>query len=78
MATKLVAEFDRPAEDDPRLGDREAEILRLVAEGCANREIAERLVLSPHTVERYIANILKALPAQPLGGGKDGVAAQSL
>lgn len=62
MAAKLVAEFDRPARDpEPRLSDRETEILRLVAEGCANREIAERLFLSPHTVKRHIANILAKL-----------------
>lgn len=61
MAAKLVAEFDRPAQDEPRLGDREADILRLVTEGRANREIAERLFLSQRTVERYIANILAKL-----------------
>lgn len=62
MAAKLVAEFDRPVPDpEPCLSDRETEILRLVAEGCANREIAKRLFLSPHTVKRHIANILAKL-----------------
>ena len=62
MAAKLVAEFDRTARDpEPRLSERETEILGLVAEGCANREIAERLFLSPHTVKRHIANILAKL-----------------
>ncbi len=39
------------------LTTREAEILRLVAEGGSNRAIAERLVLSEHTVIRHVANI---------------------
>ena len=36
---------------------REIEVLRLVALGLSDREIAERLVLSPHTVHRHVANI---------------------
>ncbi len=36
---------------------RELEVLRLVAQGLNNAEIAERLVLSPHTVHRHMANI---------------------
>jgi pimeloyl-ACP methyl ester carboxylesterase/DNA-binding CsgD family transcriptional regulator len=39
------------------LTSRELEILRFVVNGASNREIAERLVLSPRTVERHIANI---------------------
>ena len=38
------------------LTSRELEVLRLVAQGLNNAEIAERLVLSPHTVHRHIAN----------------------
>lgn len=36
---------------------REAEVLTLLASGVPNREIAERLYLSPRTVERHIANL---------------------
>lgn len=36
---------------------REREVLRLVASGMSNREIANELFLSPRTVERHIANI---------------------
>ena len=36
---------------------REAEVLTLLGEGLPNREIAERLYLSPRTVERHIANL---------------------
>jgi pimeloyl-ACP methyl ester carboxylesterase/DNA-binding CsgD family transcriptional regulator len=44
-----------PAETD--LSARELEVLRLVALGLSDREIAEELVLSPHTVHRHVANI---------------------
>ncbi len=39
------------------LSERELEVLRLVARGCTDAEIAEQLVLSVHTVHRHIANI---------------------
>jgi DNA-binding CsgD family transcriptional regulator len=43
------------------LSRRELEVLGLVAEGLKNRDIAERLVLSEHTVNRHVANILRKL-----------------
>jgi len=39
------------------LSAREVDILRLVAQGLGDTQIAERLFLSPHTVHRHIANI---------------------
>jgi pimeloyl-ACP methyl ester carboxylesterase/DNA-binding CsgD family transcriptional regulator len=39
------------------LTSRETEVLALVASGLSDREIAERLVLSPHTVHRHVANV---------------------
>jgi DNA-binding NarL/FixJ family response regulator len=36
-------------------------VLALIAEGLTNRQIAERLVLSEHTVHRHVANILRKL-----------------
>jgi pimeloyl-ACP methyl ester carboxylesterase/DNA-binding CsgD family transcriptional regulator len=43
------------------LSDREREILACVASGLSDREIAEQLVLSPHTVHRHMANIRRKL-----------------
>jgi DNA-binding CsgD family transcriptional regulator len=41
------------------LSEREVEVLRLLATGCSNREIAERLVLSLNTVARHVSHILQ-------------------
>jgi len=43
------------------LSKRELEVVRLVAEGLTNHEIAQQLVLSEHTVNRHVANILRKL-----------------
>ncbi|HEX2127126.1 MAG TPA: LuxR C-terminal-related transcriptional regulator, partial [Thermoleophilaceae bacterium] len=51
----------QPAAKPSPLTKRECEVLRLVAEGSTNREIAERLVLSEHTVNRHVTNILAKL-----------------
>ncbi|TMR10489.1 response regulator transcription factor, partial [Nonomuraea turkmeniaca] len=40
---------------------REAEVLRLVAEGLTNREIAERLFIAQKTVSVHVSNILAKL-----------------
>ena len=45
----------------PELTPREREVLRLLAEGLTNRQIAERLVVSEHTVHRHVTNILRKL-----------------
>jgi DNA-binding NarL/FixJ family response regulator len=44
-----------------KLSGRELEVLALIAEGLSNKEIAERLVISEHTVKRHVANILHRL-----------------
>lgn len=50
-----ASEFeDRPLGE---LTSRELEVLRLIAQGLSDAEIAERLVLSQHTVHRHVANI---------------------
>jgi pimeloyl-ACP methyl ester carboxylesterase/DNA-binding CsgD family transcriptional regulator len=43
------------------LTTRETEVLRLVATGLSNREIASSLIVSEHTVHRHVANILRKL-----------------
>jgi len=68
---------DAPAADDGSpLTSRETEVLRLVATGMSNREIASTLVLSEHTVHRHVANILRKL-AQPSRAGAATQAARA-
>ena len=52
----LGAQRAEPVEDGP-LSPREQEVLRLIAGGLSDAEIAERLIVSPHTVHRHVANI---------------------
>jgi DNA-binding NarL/FixJ family response regulator len=58
-----MSEFGDPAsaEAAPVLTPRELDVLKLVAQGLSNTEIAQRLVLSEHTVHRHLANILRKL-----------------
>jgi DNA-binding CsgD family transcriptional regulator len=59
---RAAAELLRtPRGERPVLSAREAEILRFVAEGLSNKQIAARLMLSEHTVHRHVANILVKL-----------------
>jgi HD-GYP domain-containing protein (c-di-GMP phosphodiesterase class II)/DNA-binding CsgD family transcriptional regulator len=43
------------------LTDREVEVLRLIARGRSNREVAERLVISPKTVGRHVENLYRKI-----------------
>jgi DNA-binding NarL/FixJ family response regulator len=66
VARRLMASLRTPPEappDDPfaALSQREHEILRLIAEGCANKEIARRLVISERTARTHVSNILRKL-----------------
>jgi len=71
MAAKLLTEFaalarreetervqDVPA---PRLTDREIQVLKLVARGMNNRDIAKELFISENTVKNHVRNILEKL-----------------
>jgi len=44
--------------------DREADVLRLVIAGLANKEIAAALRLSPRTVEKHVENLLRKTGAR--------------
>jgi DNA-binding NarL/FixJ family response regulator len=69
MASKLLSEFtnlakkvdERQAVPTPRLTDRELEVLKLVAQGLTNREIAGELFISDNTVKNHVRNILEKL-----------------
>ncbi len=46
---------------------REVEVIRLVAQGLTNAQIAEQLVLSPHTVHSHVRSILSKLGVSTRG-----------
>jgi DNA-binding NarL/FixJ family response regulator len=64
MLTRLQSTEDAPAPptgSNGGLSKRELEVLRLVAEGLNNQNIAKKLFVSDHTVHRHLANILNKL-----------------
>lgn len=64
IALKVLRELGRPSELPPTenpLTEREVAVLRLLAQGLPNRDIAERLVISEWTVRTHIRNILHKL-----------------
>ena len=74
ITRRLIAEFAArpdPLEPPPviaDLTDREHEILRLIARGLSNDEIAGRLVISPLTAKSHVRNILRKLDCHDRAG----------
>lgn len=54
--------------DGLNITDREMEIIKLIAEGYSNKEIAEKLFLSPHTVTTHRKNIMAKLGVNNTAG----------
>jgi NarL family two-component system response regulator LiaR len=64
IALKMLQELSHPSQRPPTpepLSERELEVLRLLAQGKSNREIAERLVITELTVRTHVSNILGKL-----------------
>ena len=59
--------INRPRERNPldELTEREREVLALMAEGCSNQAICERMFLSPKTIEAHVRGIFMKLDLPP-------------
>ena len=67
VTEKLLDRLRNPIDPDPMVGKltaREREILDLIAEGCTNRQIGERLFLAEKTVKNYVSGLLTKLGMQ--------------
>lgn len=60
LLTEIAKPTEKPASPDP-LTEREVEVLKLVAQGMSNQEIADELVIGVTTVYSHVSNILAKL-----------------
>ena len=70
VADAVIEDEAKPGKEDrlARLSTREREVLQLLAEGRTGTEIAERLSLSPKTVETYRARLVEKLGIRDVAG----------
>lgn len=64
LTGRVLRRLREPSPEDERLArltDQERKILDLIAEGCTNRQIGERLYLAEKTVKNYVSNMLAKL-----------------
>jgi len=68
VTRRVIAEFAHPKPDGgqparrlPELTERETEVLRLVAAGCSNAEIARQLYVGEATVKTHVSHVLTKL-----------------
>lgn len=65
IARKLIRELNQPADDLPParepLTKRELQVLKLVAQGLSNQEIATELIVAERTITTHVSNILAKL-----------------
>jgi NarL family two-component system response regulator LiaR len=64
IARKVLQEISRPSKGQPTpdpLTEREEEVLRLVAKGLSNQDIAKQMVIAEVTVRTHVSNILSKL-----------------
>ncbi len=59
-AARLIREVRAP-ESPETLTERETDVLRLLAKGCSNKEIAQELIIGEKTVKTHVSNILAKL-----------------
>lgn len=72
VAARMMSELNRLGSHDPRraaqtladpLSDRELDVLKLLADGCSNKEIGSRLNITEGTVKNHMTNVLGKLGA---------------